>query len=58
MNSILSKKGIVSLFHFTQASNLPNILRYGLMPRGDIEITDIASEFNDEYRYDDCLDAV
>lgn len=58
MNSIIAERGIVSLFHFTQADNLKNILRYGLMPRGDIEITGIASEFNDEYRYDDCLDAV
>ena len=58
MNSIIAERGIVSLFHFTQADNLKNILRYGLMPRGDIEITGIASEFNDKYRYDDCLDAV
>ena len=58
MEKILVQRQIDTLYHFTQAENLANILNFGLLPRSTIENEDIYSTFNDEYRYDGCSDAV
>lgn len=58
MNRILEQKRIDTLYHFTRTENLENIFRYGLIPRDVLDTRRIRSSYNDEYRYDDCLNAV
>lgn len=56
IEKILSERGINSLVHFTRAENLPSIMEYGICPRA--ELYEEEAIFNDEYRYDDCENAV
>ena len=58
MQRFLTDRKIDTLFHFTRAENLPNILEHGLLPRSVLEENNIDSSFNDEYRYDKCKNAV
>lgn len=58
MDKILKERQIDWLLHFTRAENLPNIMRYGLMPRSNLEFAGIDFSYNDEYRYDNCENAV
>lgn len=58
MQQVLIDRQIEWLFHFTRAENLPNILRYGLLPRSALERDNIEFAFNDNYRYDNCTNAV
>lgn len=58
MERILKQRQIDRLYHFTQAENLSNIFRYGLLPREILENEEIDSCFNDDYRFDNCLNAV
>ena len=58
MLSILKERNITDLYHFTQADNLENILKYGLLPRACLEKNAIDSVFNDDYRLDGCCDAI
>lgn len=58
MEKILKQHNINRLYHFTQAENLLNIFAYGLLPREKLEEKNIYSCFNDDYRYDACLNAV
>lgn len=58
MEELLEERQVDRLYHFTRAVNLYNIFEYGLLPRGDLEEEEIDSEYNDEYRYDGCLNAV
>lgn len=57
MHSILNERNITDLYHFTQADNLENILRYGLLPRDCLVENAIDSVFNDDYRLDGCCNA-
>lgn len=54
----LADRRIDTLFHFTRAENLPQIFKYGLLPRSILEENGLVFSFNDEYRYDKCKDAV
>ena len=54
MKSKLNERKIDVLVHFTQAANLPNIIKYGLMTRDKLEEQDIDFLHNDDYRYDEC----
>lgn len=58
MERILNDRQIEWLVHFTRAENLPNIFKYGLLPRSILLFNDISSCFNDNYRYDNCENAV
>lgn len=58
MEKILEQRQIDRLYHFTQAENLSNIFNYGLLPREILENEEIHSCFNDDYRFDNCLNAV
>ncbi len=58
MEQILKERQIDWLFHFTQADNLPNIMEYGIMPRSELECYNIDFLYNDNYRYDNCKNAV
>lgn len=58
MEELLKQRQIDRLYHFTQAENLSNIFKYGLLPRNILEDSTIPSCFNDDYRYDNCLNAV
>lgn len=58
MEEIMRQRQIDRLYHFTQAENLENIFRYGIVPRTTLDRRRIQSRYNDDYRYDDCKDAV
>lgn len=58
MEEILKQRQIDRLYHFTQAENLENIFRYGIAPRTILDRRRIRSCYNDDYRYDNCMDAV
>lgn len=58
MKEILQKKGIKTLYHFTRAENLDNIFKYGIVPRTILSEKNIDSFYNDDYRYDACMNAV
>lgn len=58
MDKILRQKKINNLLHFTRAENLENIFKYGLLPKNVLLCERISAVFNDEYRYDNCEDAV
>lgn len=58
MERILEQRQIDRLYHFTQAENLSNIFNYGLLPREILENEEIDSCFNEDYRFDNCLNAV
>lgn len=58
MEQILKDRQIDWLFHFTQADNLPNIMEYGIVPRNELECYNIDFLYNDNYRYDNCKNAV
>lgn len=58
MKDFIHKHQIRSLFHFTRATNLQNILKYGLLPRKTLEEKKINAVFNDSYRLDNCKNAL
>lgn len=58
MERALLSRHIDKLYHFTRAENLPSIFAHGLLPRSVITEKGIKSCFNDEYRYDQCTNAV
>lgn len=58
MRRFMKERQIDRLYHFTQADNLKNIFRYGLLPRDELESRGIESSINDEWRFDGCCNAV
>lgn len=58
MKRFLKQRQINNLYHFTQAGNLLNIFKYGLLSREILEEEGIHSYFNDNYRFDNCPHAV
>ncbi len=58
MKEFMRSRRIDTLFHFTRANNLQNIFRYGLLPKKSLLNNGINAEFNDNYRYDDCENAL
>ena len=58
MKDILIARNVTRLLHFTRAENLENIMKYGLMPREDLEDRVLNIRYNDDYRLDNRLDAV
>ena len=58
MEQILQERQIDWLLHFTQAENLPNIFKYGLLPKTELIERNIAVYTNDQYRYDECENAI
>ena len=58
MKEIMEQRKINRLYHFTQAENLENIFRYGIVPRTTLDMRGIRSSYNDDYRYDNCKNAV
>ena len=56
MKQILLERKINYLMHFTRVENLPSIFQYGLLPRN--ELSEDECIFNDQYRYDGCLNAI
>ena len=56
---IVEQRQIDTLYHFTQAENLSNIFKYGLLSRKTLEEKKyIESHFSDDKRDDDCRQAV
>ena len=58
MKNHIFKKGINNLYHFTNVENLKSIIQNGIIPRATLINEGIKSCYNDNNRYDNCLDAV
>lgn len=58
MQQIIESRRIDCLYHFTQAKNLKGILTYGLLPKDNLDSLGIPYCHNDDYRFDNCTDAV
>lgn len=55
--SIIDKRKIEYLIHFTQLSNLESILNNGIYPRSKLDLLDITVEINDHLRLDNHEDS-
>ncbi|PSV00622.1 DarT ssDNA thymidine ADP-ribosyltransferase family protein [Photobacterium kishitanii] len=55
VHGVITSRKIVQLFHFTKIENLDAILKYGLIPRAQLQEGDF--EFTDVYRADGFLGA-
>lgn len=51
-------RGIEYFVHFTNVTNLPNILTYGLLARDTLDYNWIDYDFNDELRLDDISNSI
>jgi len=58
MENFVDSRKIEYILHFTRVENLDSILYSGLIPRDELERTGTNSTFNDEYRYDNCKNAL
>lgn len=58
MQQLIEEKGITNLYHFTNVDNLDSIFKYGLVPRSNLRDRKISFNYNDEYRYDGCSNAL
>lgn len=57
-NEIKKKHTGLTLYHFTQADNLDNIFKYGLMPRTDLDLEGIKYAPNDANRIEGHLNSI
>ena len=55
---IIQKKGILKLVHVTRKDNLKSILKYGILPREQLDKNKIKYFYNDKKRLDGWLNAV
>lgn len=53
----VQERRIPHLVHFTQAANLPSILRHGIVPIADAQARGLPVQVNDALRLDNCKDA-
>ena len=53
----IEKRSIRQVVHFTQLSNLENILKYGLLPKDTLDADEHLYEGNDDLRIDSCINA-
>ena len=58
IKSISKEREIGVLLHFTQAANLPGIVRHGLLPRRELKTSNVAAFASDQYRLDANDDAI
>ena len=58
IKSISKEREIGVLLHFTQAANLPGIVRHGLLPRRELKRSNVAAFASDQYRLDANDDAI
>ena len=58
MENFVNSREIEYILHFTRLVNLDSILSNGLIPIDELERMGINSEINDEYRYDNCKNAL
>ena len=55
---IIQQKGILKLVHVTRKDNLKSILKYGILPREELDNNKIKFIYNDQHRLDNWLNAV
>lgn len=58
VNEVIRKHNVTSVYHFTNASNLESICRYGLMPKTILMDKKIRFCGSDDMRFDGCEDAI
>jgi hypothetical protein len=58
LKAAIEEFGIKYLIHFTQAKNLENIFRHGLLSVDELVKKEISYEYNDAHRFDNCKDAI
>ena len=56
IKAIVQRRGIQNLYHFTRLTNLPGVVRNGLIPRKELDASNIEHEVNDADRHDKCED--
>lgn len=54
----ITEKGITRLIHFTPRKNLESILKNGIMSITEMKQNLMCYEYNDENRFDNCLDGI
>ena len=54
----ITEKGITRLIHFTSKKNLESILKNGIMSITEMKKNLMLYEYNDENRFDNCLDGI
>lgn len=57
IRNIVADRQITHLMHFTKIDNADSILSRGLIPRADLQQNNIPFQYNDVYRFDNCLNA-
>lgn len=58
IKQIVKERNIKFVLHFTSVGNLSSILKNGLLSRIQLVSKNISYQFNDDKRYDGCLDSV
>lgn len=56
LQTIITRRNITDIYHFTKMSNLHSILQNGILPRNFLEYNEINFSFNDQVRADNRVD--
>lgn len=56
LQTIVARRDITNIYHFTKISNLQSILKNGILPRNFLEYNEINFSFNDQVRADNRVD--
>lgn len=56
LQTIVTRRNITNIYHFTKMSNLNSILQNGILPRNFLEYNEIHFSFNDQVRADNRVD--
>lgn len=56
LRTIVNRRNITNVYHFTKVSNLNSILQNGILPRNFLEYNGINFSFNDQVRADNRVD--
>ena len=57
IKEIIQKRNIRQLVHFTRVENLKSIVKYGILPRNELNNRSIKVKYNDDKRLDNWLNA-
>jgi hypothetical protein len=58
IQSVVERREIKFLIHFTPVQNIPSILKYGILPRAVLQAQNISAMCPDGMRLDQCLDRI
>ena len=58
LDNTISERGLTKIYHFTPIKNIQNILKYGLLSKGQLIDKKINFDENDDQRFDKHLDCI